>query len=113
MRVDVDVKPFKGHVILPEFLNILQVRRFEDAYFGLLSEIEQDGDRRVFYSVLDEKMLPVLLGLVLEWHIEGVPEKPTIENFPQTPRGPAHDLLNRISSAVYEIWRGEVEVPNE
>lgn len=94
-------------------MNILQVRAFEDAFFGDLDEVSKtQKDARVFLSVSDERLLPFLLGFVTEWHIKNVPEKPTLETFPQTPRRPAHDLIVAISQGAYEIWRGEAEVPN-
>ena len=111
MRVDSEIKKFSGHVVLPDFMNILQVRAFEDAYFGDVNEAKEDG-KRVFLSVSDEKMLAFLLGFVSEWHLENVPEKPTQETFPQTPRGKAHELIKKLSAKCLELYAGEIEVPN-
>ena len=111
MRVDSDVKNFSGHVILPDFMNILQVRAFEDAYFGDVNEAKKDNER-IFFSVSDEKMLTFLLGFVSEWNIENIPEKPTRETFPQTPRKKAHEFIKNLTAKCFELYVGEIEVPN-
>jgi len=106
------VKEFSGYVILPDFLNVRQVRAFEDAYFGDPNEITQEG-RRAFISVGDEKVLPVLLDIVREWHIEGLPEKPTLEEIPMTPAEAGHNLVKWLSGELYRMYTGEKQVPNE
>lgn len=114
VKIVSDVKGFQGYVITPDYMNIQQVRAFEDAFFGDLAKLsEEEKDRRVFVSVSDERLIPFLLDFVTEWHIKNVPEEPTLENFPQTPRRDAHALISEISQGIFEMWRGEVEVPNE
>ena len=111
MRVDSTVTEFPGFVILPAFLTFPQCRAFEDAFFGDLNELEHSNGNKVFVSVNDEKLLPVLFLVVQEWHLEKIPEQPSIETFPSTPRGPSHELIFLLSRAIYELWKGE-EVPN-
>lgn len=112
MKIDSPVKRFPGHVILPDFLNIRQVRAFEDALPDL-NEAQADENKRVWFSVADEKRLPVLFMVVSEWHIEGVPEHPTLDTFPMTPLKDAHSLIEWIFAAVRDLWLGETTVPNE
>ena len=110
MKFEPNNEKFKGYVELPEYLNIAQVRAFEDS-LGDLNEGDEAGDKRVWISISDEKRLPVILLCVKEWHIEGVPEKPTLETFPMTPLKDAHDLVDTIFREISKLWMGET-VPN-
>lgn len=117
MKYTVVSDVFSGFVVLPDYMNIRQVRQFEDAFFGdidkLQKQAEEEEERRIFLSVNDEKMLPVLLDFIQEWHLRGIPEKPELETFPQTPRAQAHALVSELSQTLYGIWKGEIEIPNE
>lgn len=110
MRHESELKRYPGHVILPEFLNIRQVRAFEDS-LGLLDDGQVEGNKRVWKSVADERRLPVLIACVQEWHLDGIPEQPTVETFPMTPVGDAHDLIEWLYLLVRDLWIGE-SVPN-
>ena len=110
MKIESPVTRFPGHVILPEFLNIGQVRAFEDALGD--PDAGQVENKKVWISLSDERRLPAVLQCVQEWHIQGVPEKPTLETFPMTPLVPAHDLLNWIFGELLKMWTGETEIPN-
>ena len=111
MKLESKVEKFPGYVVLPDFLNILQVRALEDS-FGDINEERTEKDKRVWISVTDEKRLPVILQCVAEWHIEGLPDKPTIETFPMTPLQPAHELIAQIYGGLTALWTGE-QVPND
>lgn len=106
------VTRFPGSVNLPDFLNIRQVRQFQDAFFGDPNELVEQ-DKKIFLSINDEKILPVLLEIVQAWHIDGVPANPTVETFPATPVNPAHELIQWIAKEVLRLYIGEIEVPNE
>ena len=112
MKIESPVKRFTGHVILPDFLNIGQVRAFEDAYFGDPNQIVSEG-ARAFVSVSDEKMLPVILDIVQEWHIEGQPTEPTVETVVMTPQKDGHALVAWLGGELFNMWRGETDIPNE
>lgn len=112
MKIDSPVKRFPGHVILPDFLNVRQVRTFEDAYFGDPNEAAEEG-KKVYISVSDEKMLPVILEIVNEWHLEGVPEKPSVDTIPMTPAKDGHALVMWLSGELYKMYVGETDIPNE
>lgn len=112
MKRESPVERYPGHVILPEFLNVLQVRMFEDAYFGDPNDREEK-EKKVYVSVSDEKMLPVLFKTVSEWHLENIPENPTIETFPMTPAKDGHALVMWLSGEVYKMYAGETDIPNE
>ena len=111
MKIEIKTKKYNGHIILPEYLNIIQVRAFEES-FGNLNEVQTEEGGRVWLSITDEKRLPVLFGIVKEWHIDGIPEQPTLETFPMTPISEAHDVIEQIYSAVMKLWMGE-QVPND
>ena len=93
MKKESPVEKFPGHVVLPDYMNAPQVRAFEDAYFGDPNAERPKKGERVYRTVQDAEMIPVFISAVQEWHIEGVPEKPSIETFPMTPQPAAHDLV--------------------
>ena len=92
-------------------MNVRQVRAFEDAYFGDPNEIPREGEK-AYISVSDERMLPLLIDLVQEWHLEGVPDEPTIETIPMTPAKAGHELVSWLSGELFKLYTGETEVPN-
>jgi hypothetical protein len=112
-RIDSPVAKFPGYVLLPDFLILPQVRTFEDA-LDTIDEIRKDApkDSRVFISKLDAVYLPVILSIVAEWHIEGLPDKPMIESFPLTPRKATADLIAWLVDEIRRMWIGEIEIPN-
>ena len=112
MKLESKLEKFPGYVILPDFMNIRQVRQFEDAYFGDLNELTKAPEARVFVSVSDERILPFILDFVKEWHIDGLPDKPKLEDIPMTPIHVSHEFIQWIASALFTMWKGE-EVPNE
>ena len=113
MKKESPVKKFPGHVILPEYLNLPQVRDFEDA-IGLENIDEADKkDDRIWLSVIAGKRLPVIFDCVLEWHIEGVPDEPTEDTFPMTPIADANELVGWLFGEIRQIWTGEVSDPKD
>ena len=111
MRVNVNSGKFVGHCELPDFLTLTQCRAFEDAYFGDPDKLNEDGSKKVWLSVNDEKMLPVLISIVKEWHIDNIPETPTPETFPGSPRKHSSQIISQLASAVLKLWNGE-DIPN-
>ena len=132
------IKGFEGTVVFSEPLNLEQVFAIEEAQeqadeiepSKLLTKIvaarvaldaqkkgEQppeiaDGFGVHWTSRTDGAFLPAILLCVREWHLAGVPEKPTIDTFPATPRNKASELVNWLWSEITEIYQGETEVPN-
>lgn len=105
------VEHFAGTVTLPDFLNILQLRKFQDGFFGDPNEVREEG-KKAFLSVSDQRVLPAVLDIVLEWKLNNVPDKPTMESFPMTPYDKAHELLMWLVMEIYRIYTGEMEIPN-
>ena len=112
MKKESPVEKFPGHIILPDYLTLPQVRAFEDALDGLENIGKGKKTDRVWLSVIDEKRLPAILESVQEWHIEGIPEKLTVDNFPMTPVSEANKLINWVFQELRALWLGETEVPN-
>lgn len=104
------VEKFPGHVILPEFLTLPQVRAFESA-ISSQRNIESSGDDNVWVSVISEMRLPAIFACISEWHLQGIPEKPDLENFPMTPIVPANELVTWLFTEVRNLWVGETEDP--
>lgn len=111
VRLDVEHGKFKGYVELPEFMNLEQVRQFEES-LTIVDKKKQEGVKTVELTAPDEKRLPVLLSVVTEWHIENIPEKPTLKTFPMTPAPLSHALVWEIYQALLNIWKGE-DVPKD
>lgn len=111
MKKESPVKKFPGHVIMPDFLTMPQVRAFEDCLDGI-GKLDYGNEDRIWVSVVSEKRLPVILDCVKEWHIEGVPEKPDLGSFPMTPAVAANEFVGWLFGLIRELWIGEEESPN-
>jgi len=77
---------------------------WEDA---ILDNAGTKGKRVGSYGV---RYLPALLAFVAEWHIEGIPENPTVDNFPAAPH-PA-DVIAVVAwlvGALNEVIYGTVK----
>ena len=103
MKLESKIKGFKGHVVVPDFLSLPQVRAFEDARFGKL----MDDNKPEMMSMSRERMLPFVLDFVQEWHLENV--EATEEKLKEIP----YRVVNWLADEVYALWKTEVEVPNE
>jgi hypothetical protein len=62
-------------------------------------------------SLIRGGYVPAILQIVSEWHLSGLPERMTFENFPGAPKIPAHDLMSWLIESVGGLYVGE-EVPN-
>lgn len=124
------IAAYPGVVIFHEPLFFEQVAAFEDAqdaavevepsqFWTKIAEARDMKDEKgevvklSWTSRSDRAFLPALLKCVKEWHIEGIPEQPTLETFPFTPRGSIHDLIEWLVTELRKIVDGEKSVPNE
>ena len=101
MKIESKLKNHKGHVILPDFLTLKQVRAFEDAYFGG-EAIDADGAK--FVSVSVERLLPFLMEHVKEWKLENVGDNP--EEYP-------YKVLRWVAQQFVPLWQSEIDIPKE
>ena len=86
-----------------------QVELIEAAIF----DMPPVKDGKVKLTDLDRPRIPALLACVEKWEISGFPETLTADNFPLTPRRETHNLIEKIFSAIADIYNGEKEIPNE
>jgi len=115
MRFESPSKRFPGHVILPDYLNIRQVKAFEQSLLSpeKLQEALENPEKLVPVSIGLERRLPAVLECVSEWNLQGVPPKPNIETFPASPPEEVANLIQAIHSELNNIYRGETALPNE
>ena len=114
------VKRFPGTVTLPDFLILPQVLAWDETLIRkdeIKGRLPQDREptfpeRKKFRGELDAAYLPAIFGIVQEWHIEGVPDVPTIENFPLTPRTPSAELTSWLIREIEALYYGEIDIPN-
>lgn len=105
-RIDSTVKAFPGHVVLHDPIPLVKIAAFRaatrDVEWAKLVEPEVQAE-----------ILPVLLPMVAEWHIENFPENVTTDTFPGTPAVEASELVIHLVNAVIGVMRGEkAEPPN-
>lgn len=103
------VPRFPGEVVLPDYLNFVQEAAWQDA-------IEQiEGKTRIMTVSFDARLgrliWPAIEAIVLEWRLQGVPEHPTLETFPTTPKLSAARLYAWIISEITGMHEEANEVP--
>jgi len=108
-KIESPVDRFPGHVILSDPLTYPQVFAFEDAIKAANEQREKDPENfgRMFYC-----WLPGILPCVEEWHIKGIPEHPTQDTFPATPRLAAANLMGWLVGELTVLQVEAEVVPN-
>ena len=109
--VSIDAAPFVGTVVMPDYLTLPQVLAFEDANAEIMELRETLGDKLTLAKV-NAYNLPVILSIVSEWHISGLPEPLTAENFPASPRLASARFIAQVMGEITELYRGEIDIPN-
>lgn len=135
---DCSVSGFEGHVVFCDPLNLEQVFAIEEAqesadkiepskFLTKVTEMQAklealkkgeqppefpEGFGVSWTSKTDGAFLPAILLCVKEWHLANVPEHPTVETFPMTPRGKSSELVNWLWDEIAKIYKGETEIPN-
>jgi hypothetical protein len=112
MEYQSPVPRFPGYIVLPEFLTMPQVMAFESALGNVSANLPADGSTRVWLTVSDGEMVKAALLTVKEWHIQGMPEDPSADTFPFSPRKASHDLILWIFGLIRDLWVGELADPN-
>ena len=127
--VESSVEGFKGKVHFASPLNLDQVFAIEDAkdnaiqiepsaFLTKLNEFQgvKDDNGEVvkaqWSSKADKFFIPALLLCVEKFEVENIPEKPTLETFPLTPRAKSQKFIDFLWSQLESVYAGEVEVPN-
>lgn len=99
-----------GTVTIADPLTIPQAQLIEA---GLKQPEGHEGEDRIWLSVIDAEKLPAIFECVLAWSLDGLPNPLTIDNFPASPRGDSHKLIDFIFAELFKVYIGEAEVPNE
>ena len=82
-RIDSNDPRWPGYVIIPPYLNYQDLIRWETALDKAKTVSENDTKSSSAFFV---ELLPVAISIIQEWHIEGLPEKVTADNFPASTR---------------------------
>lgn len=101
---------WSGSVEIADPMTMLQVKAVEDALSKFTEEKKEGG--RVWFSEVDEAMLPAVFACVEKWELSGFPSTVTVETFPATPRTESHKLIRWLFNEIYKVYIGEVEIPN-
>ena len=124
-----DIEGFKGKVTFHQPLNFDQVFAIEDAkdkavdiepssYWTMVNtamKVLDDGGevKKLEWSSRGEKFfIEAILACAEKFELENIPEKPTVETFPMTPRSASHKLIQFLWEEINKIYDGEIEVPN-
>ena len=102
------VKHFSGTVTLAEPLNMVQVLAWERAMRG-----RRELPDPVYVSDVNALYLPALLVCVESWGLEKVPQLPTVDTFPFSPRLASAELFAWLVTEVTRVYAGEAEEDGE
>ena len=109
------IAAFAGEVVIPSRLTMPQVMAWEAAtneQAEFIQKLTEEKRERFTFSEIDRIFTPILCELVEEWHIEGVPDKPTPDTFPGSPRLASHQLIEWIGGEIRKVYIGEIDIPN-
>lgn len=122
-RIESPSKRWPGYVILHDPLTLEMVFTIEDAQdkatelepSKFLQKIGESGVTigTTWSSRSDALLIPTFEKCVSEWHLEGFPDKPNVDNFPASPRRDVRLLIDWLWEEINKIYTGETEVPNE
>ena len=104
-QVDSTDPRWPGHVMIPDYLNYKALVAWETALdrAKTVSELETTKGSSSFFL----ELLPVACSIILEWHIEGLPEKVTPDNFPASTK-----LLAFTTGIVSDLYTSTNEDPS-
>lgn len=92
-----------GYVVIPDYLSYPQLNRWEIALdkAKTVSELETAKSSSGFFM----ELLPIAISIIAEWHITGLPEKVSSDNFPASTR-----LLSFVTGLVSDLYTSTNEV---
>lgn len=109
--VTVDFPPFVGTVVMPDYLTLPQVLAYEDAN-DEIRELRETQPAKASLSRMNSINIAVILSIVTEWKVSGIPEGVTAETFPFTPRLQSAKMLAQLTREITAIYTGEIDIPN-
>jgi len=102
------VARFPGEIALPDALTFPQFAAWRDAVMSAQDKLKQNaGD----FGGSDAALLPGILAIVAEWHIERLPSPLTADNFPATPRRSSNALVAWLVSCISGLVSEEEDIP--
>lgn len=105
MELKIVNERFPGYVVLPDAFGWKETR----AYYGMMREISDKEPEDAFYL-----MLPGLIEIVQEWHIQGWPEHPTVpEDIPCKPFPQVINVLGAIYRQIQDRVLEDAVIPLE
>lgn len=99
------VKRFPGSVNLPDAYTFSQLIAWEQA----LDAAQADGQSN---NQQWQALLPGILACVERFEINGLPEQPTVDTFPATPRKSVGLLLRWLIDCVGAVIAEDEDAPN-
>jgi hypothetical protein len=102
------IERFKGSVTIADPLTIPQAQAVEIG----IDKPKTDAEGRAFLSAYDNLQLPGVFACVEKWELENMPDNLSIDNFPASPRKDTHDLISWIYKNIFNVYLGEIEIPN-
>jgi hypothetical protein len=103
------IERYKGSVTIADPITIPQAQAVEAG----MTKPESGEDGRVWLSVIDTMQLPAVIACVEKWELTNIPDNPTAENFPASPRKDSHKLVEWIFSEIQKVYFGELDIPFE
>ena len=105
-----DSKKWPGSVTIVEQLTLPQAELIDD---GNAAQYANPRGGRVSFTAIDKARFPALLACVEKWDLQNISTPPTLDTWPWHSRIENHALINKIWSALLDVYHGEEEVPNE
>ena len=97
---------------MPDYMTLPQVLAYEDINAQIREMREASPAGALSVSKIDALNIPLILTIITEWHILGIEEHPSMDNFPVTPRLASAQMIADIIREITRLYRGETEIPN-
>ena len=108
MQKETEIKRWSGSITLPDYLSWPQLMKWDGVLRATDKYREGDKIKSEYVMQFFNDLLPCILDVVQEWHIEGLPERPTVDTFPGSP-----ELVAFLAEQLVELYRKTNEVdPN-
>jgi len=99
---------WKGEVIFYDPLTMQQEAAWEVA----MSNFRKAIDDGLGISSFNLAQIPGVLECVSEWHLDGLPERMTIDSFSKLPRTERNHLLSFLVTEISKVYKSDDD-PNE
>ena len=110
-RIVSKITRWGGSVTIADPLTISQAKLIEAGMGKVPPELVGENGK-YWLSVEDDMKLPALFGCVEKWELDNFPQNVTLDNFPASPRGDSHKLIDSIFAELMIVYFGEALVPN-